>query len=352
MAQIAIIGAGVAGLTAARELAHAGHAVTVFEKSRGLGGRVTTRRVAGGYAIDHGAQLLKAPSPAVAALVAEIPGAHVIDAPIWVFDAPGPPRPGDPRMDADAKWTWPGGIAALGRHLGQGLDVRREVTVGALAAVETPRGARYVVHDASGAAVGEADAVLLTAPAPQAAAILGASWLGDVTRRPLLEALAPVRYRPCLSVALAYPRRPELPWYAAVNIDRGHPIAWLACEHVKPGRAPEGAGLLLAQMAPAWTEAHWDALPKGTYPGDALPAPAAEAHGHVRELLGEELGEPLWADVHRWRYALCDAPCGAVALDGVAGIFVAGDMEAGQGRVHLAIESGWAAAARIGAALG
>lgn len=354
MAQIAIIGAGVAGLAAARELARAGHAVVVYEKSRGLGGRVTTRRAEGGFAIDHGAQLLKAPSPAVAALVAAIPGAHVIDAPIWTFDGAGQLRPGDPQLDAGAKWTWPGGIAALGRHLGQDLDVRREVAVGALAAAAAPGaplGVRYAVHDTAGAAVGAADAVLLTAPAPQSAAILASSWLGDVTRRPLLAALEPARYRPCLSVALAYPRRPEVPWYAALNTDRAHPITWLACEHVKPGRAPAGAGLMLAQMSPAWTEAHWDALPKGAYPGGALPAAAAEADALVRGLLGDALGEPLWADAHRWRYALCDAPCGPAAVRGVAGIFVAGDLEAGQGRVHLAIESGWRAALRIAAAL-
>jgi predicted NAD/FAD-dependent oxidoreductase len=38
-------------------------------------------------------------------------------------------------------------------------------------------------------------------------------------------------------------------------------------------------------------------------------------------------------------------------LEGSAGLFAAGDLEAGQGRVHLAIESGWAAAARILGAL-
>lgn len=353
MAKVAVVGAGVAGLTAARELTHAGHQVTVFEKSRGLGGRVTTRRLPDGFAVDHGAQLLKAPSPALAALVAEVAGVHTIEAPIWTFDAAGTLQPGDPRLDAGAKLTWPGGIAALARHLGQGLDVRRETAVVALVAspsAAAPLGARYALHDQTGTALGDADAVLLTPPAPQSAAILAASWLGDLARRPLLEALAQARYRPCTSIALGYARRPGPPWYAALNVDRRHPIAWLAHETAKPGRAPEGYGVVLAQMAPGWTEAHWEALPKGTYVG-ALPPPAAAAHALARAVLGEDLGEPLWADVHRWRYALCDAPCGQAAVQGVAGIFVAGDMEAGQGRVHLALESGWAAAARIAAAL-
>ena len=68
-------------------------------------------------------------------------------------------------------------------------------------------------------------------------------------------------------------------------------------------------------------------------------------------LFGEDPGPPLWVNAHRWRYALADSPCGTAASEGRAGIFVAGDMELGQGRAHLAISSGWAAARRMRAAL-
>ena len=55
---VAIIGAGMAGLAAARALTQAGHTVTLFEKSRGVGGRVATRRI-GDCIVDHGAQNIK-----------------------------------------------------------------------------------------------------------------------------------------------------------------------------------------------------------------------------------------------------------------------------------------------------
>jgi predicted NAD/FAD-dependent oxidoreductase len=42
--RIAVIGAGIAGLACAREIARADVAVTVFERARGLGGRLATRR--------------------------------------------------------------------------------------------------------------------------------------------------------------------------------------------------------------------------------------------------------------------------------------------------------------------
>jgi hypothetical protein len=347
MARTAIIGAGVAGLAAGRELAQYGHSVTIFEKSRGLGGRVTTRRVEGGFAIDHGAQLMKAPTAATQALVAAVAGATQIERPVWVFDAGGSLRPGDPGQNAEPQWTWPGGIATLAKHLGEGLLVQREVAVTHLSGAA----GSYSLHSAAGA-YGPFEVVILTPPAPQSAAILAASAIDAGIGDELLAALDPARYRPCLSVALAFARRPELPWYAAVNVDRQHPIAWLACEHGKPGRAPDGVGLFLAQMAPAWTEVNWDALPKGTYAHGALPAPVVEVHALVRDLLGTELGELLWADAHRWRYALCDLPCLPAAAEGRGGIVVAGDLVAGQGRVHLAIESGWAAAERVRALLG
>ena len=42
--KIAIIGAGIAGVTCAHECLKKGHDVTLFDKSRGVSGRSTTKR--------------------------------------------------------------------------------------------------------------------------------------------------------------------------------------------------------------------------------------------------------------------------------------------------------------------
>ena len=60
--RIAIIGAGIAGLTCARELVRHGIDPVLFDKGRGLGGRLSTRRGEGGYQFDHGARYLTAKS--------------------------------------------------------------------------------------------------------------------------------------------------------------------------------------------------------------------------------------------------------------------------------------------------
>ena len=61
-ARIAVIGAGMAGLSCAKHLSEHGVHTTIFEKSRGLGGRLATRRADSGIAFDHGAQFIAARS--------------------------------------------------------------------------------------------------------------------------------------------------------------------------------------------------------------------------------------------------------------------------------------------------
>ncbi|MGI9291496.1 MAG: FAD-dependent oxidoreductase, partial [Gammaproteobacteria bacterium] len=79
MTRIAIIGAGLAGLTLARELKNSTD-ITVFEKSAGVGGRMATRS-APPYAFDHGAQFFIAKSAAFQEEVAKWLEAGVVD--LW-----------------------------------------------------------------------------------------------------------------------------------------------------------------------------------------------------------------------------------------------------------------------------
>ncbi|MEO7908339.1 MAG: FAD-dependent oxidoreductase, partial [Roseiflexaceae bacterium] len=117
-------------------------------------------------------------------------------------------------------------------------------------------------------------------------------------------------------------------------------ISWLALEHAKaPERCPPGHSLLIAQMAARWSLDHWET------PADQLERLVAD---HVGALLGEDARAPLWSDVQRWRYALPDSGADFDALNAPgSGLFFAGDYTSGQGRLHLAIESGWHAAREI-----
>ena len=78
VAAILVLGAGVAGLACARELARAGRPCVVLERSRGVGGRCATRRIEG-QAVDHGIALLHARTPGFAAVLRELPSEGLIE---------------------------------------------------------------------------------------------------------------------------------------------------------------------------------------------------------------------------------------------------------------------------------
>lgn len=74
-----MIGAGIAGLTCARQLKAKGFRPMVFEKSRGLGGRLSTRRLEDGVSFDHGAQYLTARSAAFQNFLRQAAEAEVVE---------------------------------------------------------------------------------------------------------------------------------------------------------------------------------------------------------------------------------------------------------------------------------
>ena len=136
--RVAVVGAGISGLTAASRLARGGCAVTVYETGRGPGGRTSTRRAGpdgAGWQFDHGAQYFSAKDPAFRAivedwraegLVAEWTGVFgTLDATTGTFVREDPQETkerwvGTPSMNAIAK--------GLARRAGISLVTSRRVT--------------------------------------------------------------------------------------------------------------------------------------------------------------------------------------------------------------------------------
>jgi renalase len=119
--RIAVIGAGMAGLSCARRLADAGYAPVVFDKGRGIGGRLATRRTPDGLQFEHGAQYVTARSAGFEALLEQARTAGA--AALWTDGAEGTDRPhsvGTPGMNA------------LAKHLARGLAIRQGIQVTAL----------------------------------------------------------------------------------------------------------------------------------------------------------------------------------------------------------------------------
>jgi predicted NAD/FAD-dependent oxidoreductase len=323
-----IVGAGIAGLTAAAELRARGQRVLVLEKSRGLGGRAATRR-RDGLPIDHGAQYVTVRDPRLQArLDGWLASGDVV---VWSRGVPTwDPARGWRAPDADAhpRYVAPDGMSARAKLLGAGVPVEREARATAVRA----EGDGWSVALADG---GErrAPSLILTPPVPQTLELLADIALTDEDR----AALASVRYAPSFAVMAGYPEV-ALPDWPAVQV-REHPVlSWIANDAGKRRRdptAPASAVLVLHATA-AYARARFDDPLEAV--GDALLAAAAEVVPWA--------GAPAWRDVHRWRYALAEAPLPEAVRVLAPGLVAAGDGFGGA-RVEGAFVSGLAAAEAV-----
>lgn len=338
---VAVIGAGVAGAACAAGLHRAGLSVRLFEKSRGCGGRMSTRRVvwptdgvavgatSGGRGVqtgmaphagagtgmvefDHGAQGFTALHPRFRRVMARAQAAGA--AACWA-----------PRVHAswqapyDARsWVAVPHMPALCRHLLGELPVRTHQTVIRLQRREDA----WWVTSGEGQTDGPFDQVVLAIPPAQAAALLVGhhdAWSA---------ALAAVPMEPCWTL-MAVTDDVDWPWDAAEP--SCGPLAWVARNDRKPGRtAPPGCAVWVAQATSAWSAAHLE---------DSPLAVAGALQEALRGLLPPAPSDrpPLrWhhVDVHRWRYAIPGALPLASVLAGA--LTAAGD------------ESWWNAALGLG----
>ena len=295
-----VVGAGLAGLVAAQRLAAAGIRVTVFDKGRGPGGRMATRRE-GDACWDHGAQFFTARDPRFAEMVARWTREGV--ATRW--DRAAGPTVVDRLPRARGVPT----MSALGRYLSRGLDVRLASPIEAVLCgddegidrpgCDGPWRARPALQGVAGAVEGAAEfaaqAMVLTAPVPQSLALLDAGGvvLAD-TDRAMLERIA---YDPCLALLATLDGPSRLPPPGALEPAAG-PLGWIADNHAK-GVSPVPTATIHATAA--WSTENWE-RDRNTVAGELLRA--------ALPLLG--VGVKEWR-VHAWRYArptvLHDTPC-------------------------------------------
>jgi renalase len=299
---VAILGAGMAGATAARRLADSGLSVRVFDKGRSVGGRMATRGQ-GALQFDHGAQFMRARGPALAARIAD-----------WT------------RRGVVAPWAGAGrhvgvpGMTAPVRDLLTGIPVANGTTIARL----LRDGGAWGVEDSAGQIHGPFAAVAVTFPAPQVAALLDASGLA-------LPDVARATYAPCWSLMIASARTP-----ADVLIEpREGPIGLIAHDSSKPGRSP---GIRLTVHAtPDWSRHHLEE------PREAVAAALIEA---ASQRLGLDL-RPTHVAAHRWRFAQVETALGMPCLyDRANGLGAAGDWCLGA-RIEAAHDSGAALAEAI-----
>lgn len=345
---IAIVGAGIAAITCARTLVQAGHRVTVFEKSRGVGGRMSTRHTPFGT-FDHGAQYFTARDPRFTLALQTAPQAcrpwsatavHVLDALGHKIAAGLPMREahwvGAPGMNSVVK-TWAQPLADAGH-----IHLQTRVTALEPDALH-PAQWQLRTHDESADSHrvwGGFDAVVLAIPSPQAQTLLATTLKGTA----LAQQTQSATVLPCWTLMLAYPQaaQPGLTtlgphWNTARSTH--HRIAWLARESSKPGRGPIERWTVQANAA--WSQEHVNDEP------ERVIAKLTKAFGEITGIHAT----PAHAQAHRWLYAKTERPLGVSHLwDAQARIGICGDWCLGH-RVENAFTSGLELALELAAKL-
>jgi renalase len=310
--RVVVVGAGLAGLVAARHLVEAGADVLVVDKGRSPGGRMATRRI-GGATFDHGAQFFTVRTPAFRRQVDDWINRGL--ARTWTH--------GFSSDDGHPRYVAPAGMNSLAKDVAVGLDVECSTMAFAVRRDATASSGRrwsVVIDDGS---VRSGDAVIVTTPLPQAFALLVDAGI------PLDDELLRTDYDRTIALLTVLDRPPAVPAPGGVQ-DPTSEFSFIA------DNAAKGVSRIPAvtfHAAAGWSEAHWDE------PVEVLAAA-------LEELARPWLGRAVIVDrqVKKWRFAtprtVSSDPCW-VSADG--DLVLAGDAFDGP-RIEAAHNSGLAAA--------
>lgn len=331
--RVAIVGAGLGGLAAARTLADHGLNVTVFDKSRGVGGRMATRRLSPAdhdfaeneVSFDHGAQYFTARDRRFCRYVQS-----------WMQDGMVAPWLGrivelDGGEVLQEKMSTPRYVGVpwmnrIAKHLATDLDVRLETTVARL----DRSGGQWNVLDVQHQSLGQFDNVIVNCPPAQARAILD-------SHVPFAKKLGELTMKPTWAVMFCGEGLDELE-YDAAFINEG-PLSWIARDSAKPGRqSAGGASAWVLHGSSQWSADHLDAT------GDEVTQLLIDAFA---DATGCRPAKLLYQTAHRWLYAIPESPLDQECLwDAGAGIGACGDWCGGP-RIEGAFLSGAAVAGAL-----
>lgn len=293
-ADIVIVGAGISGLACARRLQQAGHQVLVVEKSRGVGGRVATRRV-GDLRVDHGLRYLEpSEDPEFQGFLQALIDRNLVQ--YWmdqdhrliqgsVESFPAPPR-----------YVAPEGMTTIAKFLASGLDIQFNRRVESIHALENGWQLHLATADDPQSPGLELTTNLLgiAIPAPQTANLLR-PLIPEGLPTAFFNAVEAVEFLPCLTAMVGFESHAfsesHFPW-RAIDTPTHPDLRWIGLDSSK--RPGNPAPVLVLQSSPEFATQHLESK--------NLEPVGREWLAGVAKCLGLKMGSPAWMQIHRWRY--------------------------------------------------
>jgi predicted NAD/FAD-dependent oxidoreductase len=270
--KVVVVGSGLSGLMASRLLVESGHSVVVFDKGRGMGGRLATRRIGEGV-FDHGAQFFTVREDDFDHYVQEWIAAGAVRE--WCRGF-GPDQDGFPRYVGNA------GMTSIAKYLALRLkNLAVDIHQSALVFSVLPEGDGWKTTLDDGTSF-LSDAVLLTCPIAQS---FGFAFTAGIE---IPEDLRSIDYDRTLGLLAVLDRPPVIPAPGAVQ--NPDDIFSFVGDNMAKGISPVPAVTFHAN--PEWSLAHWD-------------TPHDEAEALLTELARPYLGDAaiLASNYKRWRFA-------------------------------------------------
>lgn len=279
--RVAVIGAGLAGLSCARVLRKAGCYVEVFERDRVIGGRLGTMRF-GTTQFDHGCQYLTAKSDRFRAFTQEITASG--------YAARWEPRTAQAADGSSTLQSWivgTPGMASVVRPLAESVRIHTGRSVHTIKRADK---AWHLWFDDQSSA-GPFAAVAIAVP-PVGARLL----LGDLDE--ISEPLAKVHLAPCWALMVKL-EDAVLPG-GDVFSDMSQVVRWIARNNSKPGRSQQGTTIVV-HAAQQWSRETEEIEPEVV---------AEELWTEVCRVLDMPRVQPALLHAYLWRQGLTDTPLG------------------------------------------
>ncbi|WRH67736.1 MAG: FAD-dependent oxidoreductase [Planktothrix sp. GU0601_MAG3] len=334
---VAVIGAGVSGLTCAQQLGKAGYKVIVLDKSRGVGGRMATRRVSGTLA-DHGVRYLEPQGELLQQLIQQLTTDEPLEnqLQLWI-NTPYEFKQNQlqPQAISQPHYIMPSGMNTVGKIMAEGLNIQLNSRVESLTITRENHWQCHIeLTDKNNPELSEivtAKSLVIAIPAPQALMLLESSNIE--LESTFLNQIKSVEYDPCITVMAGYAQEhnSDIPKWKAVTFSDDPILAWVGIDSSK--RLNSTQPVFVLQSNSNFAQQYLEETD--------LNAVGQKLINQAANTLLPWLDTPEWMQIHRWRYAFCRTPLNVSCLTNMTPLplVCAGDW-CGGNQIEGALKSG------------